>query len=39
MMKEELIQVKVRELIFLLTEIDHDASIKNILGALFNEGW
>lgn len=35
-MKEELIKVKVRELIFLLMESNNDTTIKNILGALFN---
>ncbi len=36
MMKEELIRVKTRELLFLLTEIDQDASIKNVLASLFD---
>ncbi|MEM7372399.1 MAG: AraC family transcriptional regulator [Bacteroidota bacterium] len=35
MMKEELIKVKTRELIFLLTETDHESPIKNVLRALF----
>lgn len=36
LMKEELLKVKTRELIFLLMQVDHDASIKGILSTLFN---